>query len=648
MFNLKAEYKPMGDQPEAIRCLVDGISRGLKHQTLLGVTGSGKTFTMANVIEKVDKPTLVISHNKTLAAQLYEEFRAFFPDNAVEYFVSYYDYYQPEAYVPQKDMYIGKETSINERIEKLRYSTTQSLLTRRDVIVVASVSCIYGLGSPEDYRGMHLYLKRGDTRSRDEILSKLVAIQYERNDINPSPGTFRARGDVIEVFPPGSGDALRIELFGSEIERITRFDPFKGELIQVLDDVFIYPAKHFVTTQARMDAAIKGIENELSERVAEFKAQDKYLEAERIEQRTRFDLEMMRELGYCSGIENYSMYITGRDRGEPPYTLIDYFPADFLMIIDESHVTIPQIRGMYFGDKSRKESLVEYGFRLPSALENRPLRFEEFEKRINQVIYTTATPGPYEIEQSQQVVEQIIRPTGLVDPEVLIRPVEGQVDDLLSEIRKRAGKERVLVTTLTKRMAEDLCDYYASLNVRVRYLHSEIDTLDRIELIGELREGVFDCLVGINLLREGLDIPEVSLVAILDGDREGFLRSEVALIQTIGRAARNLNGTVIIYADEMTDSIKRAYEETERRRKIQIEYNRKHNITPASIKKAIREMGMDTGKKKKRKTIDIEIDLADFTIEELEREMLAASDRLEFEKAAILRDEIKRLRREKK
>lgn len=638
----------MGDQPEAIRCLVDGISRGLKHQTLLGVTGSGKTFTMANVIEKVDKPTLVISHNKTLAAQLYEEFRAFFPDNAVEYFVSYYDYYQPEAYVPQKDMYIGKETSINERIEKLRYSTTQSLLTRRDVIVVASVSCIYGLGSPEDYRGMHLYLKRGDTRSRDEILSKLVAIQYERNDINPSPGTFRARGDVIEVFPPGSGDALRIELFGSEIERITRFDPFKGELIQVLDDVFIYPAKHFVTTQARMDAAIKGIENELSERVAEFKAQDKYLEAERIEQRTRFDLEMMRELGYCSGIENYSMYITGRDRGEPPYTLIDYFPADFLMIIDESHVTIPQIRGMYFGDKSRKESLVEYGFRLPSALENRPLRFEEFEKRINQVIYTTATPGPYEIEQSQQVVEQIIRPTGLVDPEVLIRPVEGQVDDLLSEIRKRAGKERVLVTTLTKRMAEDLCDYYASLNVRVRYLHSEIDTLDRIELIGELREGVFDCLVGINLLREGLDIPEVSLVAILDGDREGFLRSEVALIQTIGRAARNLNGTVIIYADEMTDSIKRAYEETERRRKIQIEYNRKHNITPASIKKAIREMGMDTGKKKKRKTIDIEIDLADFTIEELEREMLAASDRLEFEKAAILRDEIKRLRREKK
>ena len=638
----------MGDQPEAIRCLVDGISRGLKHQTLLGVTGSGKTFTMANVIEKVDKPTLVISHNKTLAAQLYEEFRAFFPDNAVEYFVSYYDYYQPEAYVPQKDMYIGKETSINERIEKLRYSTTQSLLTRRDVIVVASVSCIYGLGSPEDYRGMHLYLKRGDTRSRDEILSKLVAIQYERNDINPSPGTFRARGDVIEVFPPGSGDALRIELFGSEIERITRFDPFKGEMLQVLDDVFIYPAKHFVTTQARMDAAIKGIENELSERVAEFKAQDKYLEAERIEQRTRFDLEMMRELGYCSGIENYSMYITGRDRGEPPYTLIDYFPADFLMIIDESHVTIPQIRGMYFGDKSRKESLVEYGFRLPSALENRPLRFEEFEKRINQVIYTTATPGPYEIGQSQQVVEQIIRPTGLVDPEVLIRPVEGQVDDLLSEIRKRAGKERVLVTTLTKRMAEDLCDYYASLNVRVRYLHSEIDTLDRIELIGELREGVFDCLVGINLLREGLDIPEVSLVAILDGDREGFLRSEVALIQTIGRAARNLNGTVIIYADEMTDSIKRAYEETERRRKIQIEYNRKHNITPASIKKAIREMGMDTGKKKKRKTIDIEIDLADFTIEELEREMLAASDRLEFEKAAILRDEIKRLRREKK
>ena len=638
----------MGDQPEAIRCLVDGISRGLKHQTLLGVTGSGKTFTMANVIEKVDKPTLVISHNKTLAAQLYEEFRAFFPDNAVEYFVSYYDYYQPEAYVPQKDMYIGKETSINERIEKLRYSTTQSLLTRRDVIVVASVSCIYGLGSPEDYRGMHLYLKRGDTRSRDEILSKLVAIQYERNDINPSPGTFRARGDVIEVFPPGSGDALRIELFGSEIERITRFDPFKGEMLQVLDDVFIYPAKHFVTTQARMDAAIKGIENELSERVAEFKAQDKYLEAERIEQRTRFDLEMMRELGYCSGIENYSMYITGRDRGEPPYTLIDYFPADFLMIIDESHVTIPQIRGMYFGDKSRKESLVEYGFRLPSALENRPLRFEEFEKRINQVIYTTATPGPYEIGQSQQVVEQIIRPTGLIDPEVLIRPVEGQVDDLLSEIRKRAGKERVLVTTLTKRMAEDLCDYYASLNVRVRYLHSEIDTLDRIELIGELREGVFDCLVGINLLREGLDIPEVSLVAILDGDREGFLRSEVALIQTIGRAARNLNGTVIIYADEMTDSIKRAYEETERRRKIQIEYNRKHNITPASIKKAIREMGMDTGKKKKRKTIDIEIDLADFTIEELEREMLAASDRLEFEKAAILRDEIKRLRREKK
>ncbi|HDM36935.1 MAG TPA: excinuclease ABC subunit UvrB, partial [Candidatus Syntrophoarchaeum butanivorans] len=601
MFNLKAEYKPTGDQPKAIERLVEGIERGFRHQTLLGVTGSGKTFTIANVIARVNKPVLVISHNKTLAAQLYEEFRAFFPDNAVEYFVSYYDYYQPEAYIPHKDMYIGKETSINEEIERMRYSTTQSLLTRRDTIVVASVSCIYGLGRPEDYRNMHLHLKRGSKRRRDEITSRLATIQYERNDLEPAPGTFRVRGDVIEIFPPGFDGGIRVELFGREVERIVRFDPLKGEMIEVLDEIFVYPAKHFVTSRERMEAAIRGIEEELSARIEEFKSQGKYLEAERIEQRTRFDLEMMRELGYCSGIENYSMYITGRDWGEPPYTLIDYFPRDFLMIIDESHVTIPQIRGMYFGDRSRKESLVEYGFRLPSALENRPLTFEEFEARINQVIYTSATPGPYELERSEQVVEQIIRPTGLLDPKISIRPRKGQVDDLLGEIRKRAGKERVLVTTLTKRMAEDLCDYYASLGVKVRYLHSEIETLERVELIEELREGVFDCLVGINLLREGLDLPEVSLVAILDGDREGFLRSETALIQTIGRAARNINGMAIIYADEITDSIRRAYEETERRRHIQMEYNRKHGITPATIRKAIREMGPERDRKKRRK-----------------------------------------------
>lgn len=644
VFNLKAEYKPTGDQPKAIERLVDGIERGFRHQTLLGVTGSGKTFTIANVIARVNKPVLVISHNKTLAAQLYEEFRAFFPDNAVEYFVSYYDYYQPEAYIPHKDMYIGKETSINEEIERMRYSTTQSLLTRRDTIVVASVSCIYGLGRPEDYRNMHLHLKRGSKRRRDEITSRLATIQYERNDLEPAPGTFRVRGDVIEIFPPGFDGGIRVELFGREVERIVRFDPLKGEMIEVLDEIFVYPAKHFVTSRERMEAAIRGIEEELSARIEEFKSQGKYLEAERIEQRTRFDLEMMRELGYCSGIENYSMYITGRDWGEPPYTLIDYFPRDFLMIIDESHVTIPQIRGMYFGDRSRKESLVEYGFRLPSALENRPLTFEEFEARINQVIYTSATPGPYELERSEQVVEQIIRPTGLLDPKISIRPRKGQVDDLLGEIRKRAGKERVLVTTLTKRMAEDLCDYYASLGVKVRYLHSEIETLERVELIEELREGVFDCLVGINLLREGLDLPEVSLVAILDGDREGFLRSETALIQTIGRAARNINGMAIIYADEITDSIRRAYEETERRRHIQMEYNRKHGITPATIRKAIREMGPERDRKKRRKQEGIKLSLSDLTIEELEREMRRAAEQLEFEKAAILRDEIIRLK----
>ncbi|RJS73157.1 MAG: excinuclease ABC subunit UvrB [Candidatus Syntrophoarchaeum sp. WYZ-LMO15] len=644
VFNLKAEYKPTGDQPKAIERLVDGIERGFRHQTLLGVTGSGKTFTIANVIARVNKPVLVISHNKTLAAQLYEEFRAFFPDNAVEYFVSYYDYYQPEAYIPHKDMYIGKETSINEEIERMRYSTTQSLLTRRDTIVVASVSCIYGLGRPEDYRNMHLHLKRGSKRRRDEITSRLATIQYERNDLEPAPGTFRVRGDVIEIFPPGFDGGIRVELFGREVERIVRFDPLKGEMIEVLDEIFVYPAKHFVTSRERMEAAIRGIEEELSARIEEFKSQGKYLEAERIEQRTRFDLEMMRELGYCSGIENYSMYITGRDWGEPPYTLIDYFPRDFLMIIDESHVTIPQIRGMYFGDRSRKESLVEYGFRLPSALENRPLTFEEFEARINQVIYTSATPGPYELERSEQVIEQIIRPTGLLDPKISIRPRKGQVDDLLGEIRKRAGKERVLVTTLTKRMAEDLCDYYASLGVKVRYLHSEIETLERVELIEELREGVFDCLVGINLLREGLDLPEVSLVAILDGDREGFLRSETALIQTIGRAARNINGMAIIYADEITDSIRRAYEETERRRRIQMEYNRKHGITPATIRKAIREMGAERDRKKRRKQEEIKLSLSDLTIEELEMEMRRAAKQLEFERAAILRDEIIRLK----
>ena len=582
-FKLVSEFQPKGDQPQAIELLSEGVLEGAKHQVLLGVTGSGKTFTMANVIEKVQKPTLVISHNKTLAAQLYGEFKELFPENAVEYFVSYYDYYQPEAYIPSTDTYIEKDTQINEDIDKMRHSATRSLLERNDVIIVASVSCIYGLGSPEAYHGMLLYLEKGMTISREEILSKLVEIQYERNDIDFHRGTFRVRGDVIEVFPAHEGSrAIRIELFGDEVEDISEIDPLKGKVIEPLDKVPIYPGSHYVTPPDRLQKAIQNIREELRERVPWFKSQDQLLEAQRLEQRTKFDLEMLQELGYCQGIENYSRHLTGRRPGEPPPTLLDYYPKDCLLFIDESHVSIPQLIGMYRGDRSRKETLVEYGFRLPSALDNRPLMFEEFEKRVHQIIYVSATPSEYEMKKSHgKIVEQIIRPTGLSDPLLEVKPAKNQVDDLLGEIQKRVKrKERVLVTTLTKRMAEDLTEYYADLGIRVKYLHSDIDTLDRVEIIRDLRLGKFDVLIGINLLREGLDIPEVSLVAILDADKEGFLRSEKSLIQTFGRAARNVNGQVILYADKMTGSMDQAILETNRRRKIQEAYNQSPSDYP--------------------------------------------------------------------
>jgi excinuclease ABC subunit B len=654
-FILHSEYKPTGDQPQAIENLVNSLNMGNKHQTLLGVTGSGKTFTMANVIKETNRPALIIAPNKTLAAQLCSEFQAYFPENAVEYFVSYYDYYQPEAYVPHTDTYIEKDSSVNDEIDKLRHSATAALFERRDVIIVASVSCIYGLGSPEDYSNLMLSLREGQEYGRDSILRKLVDIQYFRNDIDFHRGTFRVRGDVIEIFPASlSGQAVRVELFGDEVDRILEIDTLTGEILSRRKHVSIFPASHYVTEEAKLKEAMANIEKELEERVREFQNQGKLLEAQRLEQRTRYDLEMMQEMGFCSGIENYSRHLDGRSPGQPPYTLLDYFPEDFLVFIDESHVTVPQIGGMYNGDRSRKQTLVDFGFRLPSALDNRPLKFEEFEDRVKQAIYVSATPADYERKHSSIIVEQVIRPTGLVDPEVEVRPVQGQIDDLLNEIRLREGKkQRVLITTLTKRMAEDLTEYFREMGVRVRYMHSDIDALERMEIIRDLRLGEFDVLVGINLLREGLDLPEVTLVAILDADKEGFLRSERSLIQTMGRAARNVEGKVIMYADTVTGSMARAIEETDRRRKKQIDYNTKHNITPASIRKAVRDV-IEASKAAENPEIYVAKKDADAMpkqelkrlIKELEQQMNNAAKQLEFEKAANLRDTIIALRKE--
>jgi excinuclease ABC subunit B len=652
-FKIVSNYKPRGDQPEAVDKLVYGINMGYKHQTLLGVTGSGKTFTMANVIEKVQKPTLVIAHNKTLAAQLCSEFKDFFPDNAVEYFVSYYDYYQPEAYIPATDTYIEKDSSINDEIDKLRHSATAALFERRDVIIVASVSCIYGLGDPEDYTDLMLSLRPGMRKDRDEVIRKLVDIQYDRNEIDFKRGKFRVRGDVLEIFPAYSSEnVLRVEFFGDEIERITEVNALTGEIIGFRSHIAVFPASHYATTKAKMEKALGTIEEELEERLRELKGLGKLVEAQRLEQRTRYDLEMMKEVGFCQGIENYSRHISGRAPGSSPYTLIDYFPNDFLLIIDESHVTVPQIGGMYNGDRSRKESLVEYGFRLPSAFDNRPLKFEEFEHRINQAVYVSATPAQYERKHSSQVVEQIIRPTGLIDPEVIVKPVKGQIDDLIGEINERTAKNhRILVTTLTKRMAEDLTDYLKELDFRVKYLHSDIDTLERMEIIRDLRLGVFDVLIGINLLREGLDLPEVSLVAILDADKEGFLRSETSLIQTIGRAARNVEGKVIMYADTVTDSMRRAISETNRRRKIQMEYNIRHGIKPKTIEKAIHDVIEATKVAEESEKYGVSKDEdfmsrdeVDKLIGRLTKEMKEAAKDLQFERAAELRDKITELK----
>ncbi len=641
-FVLKSPFTPSGDQPEAIEALSDGIIKGDKGQILLGVTGSGKTYTIANVIEKVNRPTLVLAHNKTLAAQLCSEFKEFFPDNAVEFFVSYYDYYQPEAYIPQTDTFIEKDAAINDEIDKLRHSATMALFERRDVIVVASVSCIYGLGDPEDYSEMVISLRPGMETDRDEIVSRLVDMQYERNDINFTRNKFRVHGDVLEVFPSSENEkAVRIEFFGDEIERICEINTVTGEILGTRSHIAIYPASHYVTNKAKLERAIQGIEKELDERVKYFNDNGKLLEAQRISQRTNYDIEMMREVGFCQGIENYSRHISGREKGSAPYTLIDYFPDDFLLVIDESHVTIPQVRAMYAGDKSRKDNLVEYGFRLPSAYDNRPLTFSEFEERINQVVFVSATPADYEKEHSERTVEQVIRPTGLLDPEIEVRPVEGQIDDLVGEINERTEKgERVLVTTLTKKMAEALTDHMQKLGIKVRYMHSEVETIERMEIIRDLRLGVFDVLIGINLLREGLDLPEVSLIAILDADKEGFLRSTTSLIQTIGRAARNAEGKVIMYADSVTDAMREAIGETERRRKIQSDYNEKHGIKPKTVKKAVREViktvkeTKDTGKKDKN------------ILEKLENEMKKAASELRFEDAAKLRDRIERIRGE--
>lgn len=656
-FNLVSEYKPMGDQPDAIKKISDSIIKGNKYQTLIGVTGSGKTFTMANIIKTVKKPTLVLAHNKTLAAQLYSEFKEFFPENAVEYFVSYYDYYQPEAYVAHSDTYIEKDASINDEIDKLRHSATASILERDDTIIISSVSCIYGLGDPKDYKELMLSLRPGMLFDRDDVIKRLVEIQYERNDVNFVRGTFRVRGDVLEIFPAGNDErAIRIEFFGDEIDRITEIDYITNKVSGERQHVVIFPASHYVTTPERIEAAIKTIEAELTERVKYFKDNDKLLEAQRIEQRTNYDIEMLREIGFCQGIENYSRHITGREPGEKPYTLMNFFPKDFLIIVDESHVTIPQVRGMYAGDRSRKTSLIDNGFRLPSAYDNRPLNFEEFEENINQILFTSATPGPYEIEHSDVFAEQIIRPTGLLDPIISVRPVENQIDDLIVEINKNVKNgERVLITTLTKKMSEDLTNYLLELGIKVKYLHSDIVTLERTEIIRDLRLGKFDVLIGINLLREGLDIPEVSLVAILDADKEGFLRSETSMIQTIGRAARNSNGRVIMYADKVTESMKRAIEETERRRSIQMEFNEKHNITPKTIRKDIRDSIEATKIAEEYveysnidvKKIKNESDITDMIIV-LKADMMLAAENLEFEKAAELRDKIMELEKKLK
>ena len=652
-FKIVSDYKPTGDQPKAIEELSSSIKSGLEHQTLLGVTGSGKTFTIANIIEKVQKPTLVIAHNKTLAAQLCSEFKEFFPDNAVEFFVSYYDYYQPEAYVVHSDTFIEKDASINDEIDKLRHSATMSLFERRDVIIVASVSCIYGLGDPIDYENLVLSLRPGMIKSRDEILEKLVDIQYMRNDINFTRGTFRVRGDTIEIFPVSSSEnAVRVELFGDEIDRITEVNALTGEIVGLRNHIAVFPASHYVTKKDKLERAIKHIEEELKDRVKEYKEQGRLIEAQRIYQRTKYDIEMLREVGFCQGIENYSRHISGRKAGSRPYTLIDYFPDDFLIVIDESHVTIPQIRAMYGGDRSRKENLVDYGFRLPSACDNRPLNFQEFESLINQVIYVSATPGPYEKEHSNKVVEQIIRPTGLVDPQIDVRPVEGQIDDLIGEINKRTEKkQRVLVTTLTKKMSESLTDYLKEVGIRVKYLHSDIDTMERMEIIRDLRIGKFDVLVGINLLREGLDLPEVSLVAILDADKEGFLRSETSLIQTIGRAARNSEGEVIMYADRITKSMKFAIDETNRRRDIQQDHNKKHGITPMTIKKQVRNVieATKVAEEEVKYGVNNDDKLSKEEllklIDNLECDMRQAAADLQFERAAELRDKIEEFKK---
>lgn len=648
-FKLVSPFKPQGDQPQAVEKIVNGLERNLKFQTLVGVTGSGKTFTMANVIARVDKPTLVISHNKTLAAQLYTEFREFFPHNAVEYFVSYYDYYQPEAYVPHTDTYIEKDASINDNIDRLRLSATSSLMSRHDVIIVASVSCIYGLGAPEEYRELLLFLQKGETIKRSELLSDLVNIHYSRNDIDFKRGCFRVRGDIVEVFPAYKETAFRIYFFGDTVEKISEIDPLTGKILEGLERIAVYPAKHFVTTQDRLKTAIAAIETELEEAVGELKSQNKLLEAQRLESRTRYDIEMLTEMGFCNGIENYSRHLSGRLAGSRPYCLLDYFPEGFLTIIDESHVTIPQLRGMYNGDRSRKQVLVDYGFRLPSALDNRPLNFDEFMDMVNNVIFVSATPSDYEIQCSGQVVEQLIRPTGLIDPEIIVKPTEGQIPDLAENIKNRADKgQRTLVTTLTKRMAEDLAEYLKELKLNVRYIHSEIGTIERAEILTGLRKKEFDCLVGINLLREGLDLPEVSLVAILDADKEGFLRSQSSLIQVAGRAARNIDGQVIMYADTITDSMKRAIKETNRRRAVQEEFNKVHNITPRSIQKAIKQ-GIETAKEAREVVVDVagqseeEYEI-DTLIAELEREMELAARNLQFERAAELRDRIKELK----
>ena len=645
-FELVSEYQPTGDQPQAIADLVKGFQEGNQFEALLGVTGSGKTFTMANVIQQLNKPTLIIAHNKTLAAQLYGEMKEFFPNNAVEYFVSYYDYYQPEAYVPSTDTYIEKDSAINDEIDKLRHSATAALSERKDVIIVSSVSCIYGLGSPIDYQEMVISLRPGMIKDRDEVIHKLIDIQYDRNDMDFKRGTFRVRGDVLEVYPAYSGnEAFRIEFFGDEVDRIQEIDSVTGEVRAQLGHVAIFPASHYVVPKEKMEEAAKNILIELEERVKYFKSEDKLLEAQRISERTNFDVEMMRETGFCSGIENYSRHLTGSKPGEPPYTLIDYFPDDFLIIIDESHITLPQVRGMYAGDRSRKQTLVDYGFRLPSALDNRPLNFEEFESKIDQMLFVSATPSVYEQEHELLRTEQIIRPTGLLDPEIFVRPVEGQIDDLIGEVNKEVARgNKILVTTLTKRMAEDLTDYMREVGIRVKYLHSDIDTLERAEIIRDMRLNVFDVLVGINLLREGLDIPEISLVAILDADKEGFLRSETSLIQTIGRAARNAEGHVIMYADNMTDSMKHAIEETERRRKIQQKYNEEHGITPTTIKKAVRDL-IAISKAAEEKSKDMEKDLESMDVKELnklqkelQKKMHKAAAELNFEEAAQLRD----------